>query len=509
MVDQEIIDLPNDDGMPPDLSLFLPLQITPGSTRRRSLSNVLANTGALAPKILHVSSEQDLIDKFGDPITIPDGEAWTVILDESFTLTKPFLIGDGSSLEVKQASLNTSIAYTGTGALFQNENSANPIFALLVNNMAFFGNAANSIYDIIATRRVVTNTVDFFNFESIGIIESPFIGFLESTAGDIQRGIVIKNSQGVVLDTFNVFNQTPASPPLTFITIISTAPTVVAMRNCFIFDTGSEAVFFDPNAPTGSSFIIDDTSGFFTNLFQQGTDIAIDSVADNGSGDTRHTTASPHGLEIGQAVVISGFATETTYNGTFIVTAIPTSTTFDVEVAFNLTDTGNMNESSLDSTDVIVSANSNVGSPDSMFTANAGLEIFGSEVTTTINTINVPEVVTSASWASAALERFIDGVANQGQVIAQDTATRRYTVEFSGTLEKSGGGAVDVGLVILKNGTNISFNPPHTVNTGKIQISGQDIVELTSADTVDVAVINYQGTSDIIVSQLSLVINLA
>ena len=509
MVDQEIIDLPNDDGMPADLTLFLPLQITAGSTRRRSLSNVLANTGALATRTVHVSSEQDLVDEFGTNIIIPDGEAVTVFLDESFVLSKPFLIGDNSSLEVEAPVIKTELNYTGSGALFQNENPANPIEFLFSNSVTFIGDGTNSLFDIVCSNLVFVREFTAINFDSVGVIESQLAELNSGIFAVLNKGIIFKNVEALNFINVSVRNATPSSPPLIFLTIISTIPTLVQMRDCFIFDTGASVVFFDPNSPAGSSFNIQNTTGFFTDLFQQGVDIAINSVADNGSGDTRHTTATPHGLEIGQAVVISGFVTQTTYNGTFIVTAIPTTTTFDVEVAFVATDTGSMNEASLDSTDVPVDARDNVGSPDSMFTSNSGLEIFGSEVTTTINTVNVPEIVTTASWATTVLERFIDGIVNQGQVIAQDIATRRYTIEFSGTIEKSGGGAVNIGIVLLKNGTDISFNPPHTVNTGKIQIGGQDIVELTLADTVDVAVINYAGTDNIIVSQLSLVINLA
>jgi len=65
--------------------------------------------------------------------------------------------------------------------------------------------------------------------------------------------------------------------------------------------------------------------------------VNISSVADNGSGAPRFTTASAHGLASGDIVVIAG---TTTYDGTHEVTVI-TTTTFDITaLTYSVTKTG-------------------------------------------------------------------------------------------------------------------------------------------------------------------------
>lgn len=103
-------------------------------------------------------------------------------------------------------------------------------------------------------------------------------------------------------------------------------------------------------------------------LFHQNADITINSVADNGSGNTRFTTAGAHGLVVGQAVVIKDFVTQTTYNQTAIVTAVDTpktGVTFDADIVFVATDTGTINAASLDQTDPKVTATNNPNNEDS------------------------------------------------------------------------------------------------------------------------------------------------
>lgn len=461
-----------------------------------------------ASKLLLVSEQADLETQFGTDIIIPDFESWTLLVVESFTLTKPIKIGSFSTLEVTGSSINLNITYTGIGALFQNENLANPIRLLDVGNMEFIGDNTNDVFDVVAGFSIIIErSVLFTSFNAAGTWETLFFDIEFASLQGVKIGLIIKNPFGGSIRGFSL-NQASSTPPVTLISILTNVASQVSVEECFSGDITSSIVFFDPNSPAGAKFNIVRTVGTFANLFAQGTDIAIDSVVDNGSGETEFTANSAHGLEVGQAVVLSGFGVQTTYNQTAIVTAI-SGLTFDCAITFVATDTGNLNAASLGSTDVNVSAVNNVGSQDSMFTGDSGLEIFGTEITVIINTINVPEVITSVSWAFSNLERFSIGVNNEGQLTTDDVTTRRYNVSYSGTLEKVGGGSVDVGVVLLKNGSVISFNAPHTVNTGKIQISGSDIVELTETDTIQVAVINYIDISDIDVSQVSLVVSLA
>lgn len=460
------------------------------------------------PKFFSAKSQAHLESFFGTDILIPDGESWSIRLDEDFTLTKPFKIGDGSSLEIFRGSVNVNITYTGTGALFQNDNPANPIVVLDIHDITFTGDGTNDIFDVVVSFVVVTNNVIFNTFDNTGTLDSGFLDLRFTALQGVNSGFIFKNLVVGTLNQMNL-NQGATSNDLTFITVLSSSVTRLVARDCFSADSGSSMFYLDPNSAVNSTYVIQNSTGAFTDVFRQGVAQAITSVTD-AAGQARFNTGGPaHNLTVGDFVIMDDDFTTVSYRGAFIVAAIPTAAEFMLEgVLFVADDTGTLNPASLDSTDVKVSATNNFGSQDSMFTGDSGLEIFGSEVTVTINTTNVSEVVTSASWAFSNLERFSEGVSNEGQLVANDVATRRYTVGYSGTIEAVGGGSVDIGIILSKNGTDSSFNAPHTVNTGKIQITGSDIVELTDTDTLQVKVINYLNTANIDVSQLSLVVSL-
>jgi len=275
------------------------------------------------------------------------------------------------------------------------------------------------------------------------------------------------------------------------------------------FGAGDSLLFLDPNSSADSFYVITQSSTLAaSDFYQQGTDIAATAAAASGSDTQFDITA--HGLVVGQVVVLKNFTTFAGYNGTFKVTAVNDANSVDIEVGFLGVDaTGDMNEASLDSTDVRVSASANPGQPDSMFTANAGLDVSGATFDVVITTPGVIEVITSTSWLFDDLERFTVTTNDDGEVTADDPATRKYKISYSGSIGKVGGGGVDVGIVILKNGTDVSFNPPHRTVSAVGFIAGEDIIELTAGDTIQIGVINYGSTSDITISQISMVISLA
>jgi len=473
--------------------LFLRIKNSNGQSELTSLAGITSSSNA--PKLLHVLTQADLETQFGVNIEIPDGESWTIAIDDSFTLTKPFKIGLNSSLELVGSSISLILTYTGTGALFQNETFANQIFALTVRQLEIHGDNTNDLLNLNLSFNVIFFNTTMEEFDSIGLIETLFYEFRFTSFHGITGGLIVQKGTSGILVSFNI-DQPPASNPFVFLTIIDDGTvSQLTMADCFVSDNKAKVLFIDPNVSAGSLFIINNTLGDFDELFNSGVGtVTVTNVVDF-AGAARFQTSGSHGLSIDDLILMSGF-TEPSYNGLHRVTATPTGSEFMLD------------GTSLDSTDVPVRAVSNKDSQASMFTGATGLEVFGAEVTTTINTINVPEVVTSASWAFSNLERFSISVNNEGKLASDDPATIRYTVSYSGTIEKVGGGSVDVGIVILKNGVNVSFNAPHTVNTGKIQISASDIIELAPGDTIQIGVINYADTSNIDVSQLGMVISI-
>jgi len=494
-----------------------------GTTQTRSARTIIQQEGQSfqaptrpnpTPQI-NVSSQAQLEAELGTNIIIGSSERVTIVIDAAFTLNKPILFETNAALELYSSVNGAFLTYTGPGALFQNVNPINLVDSINLHNLNITGNGTNSVFDIVGGSVVIAREVIFSSFDSMGIIDNPQLLFDAVALVNLtSQGLILKNISNVSIVRTSVLQFAPSG--MTAFTFQTTVPVNVDLNivRALGFLAGDSLLFLDPNTPAGSIYSVQQSDVIAGDVYQPGVSIAINSVADNTSGKARFTTAVSHNLVVGQPVVLSAFAGQPTYNGTFIVTAVDTpvtGVTFDVEeITFIATDTGNMNPKSLDQEDVLVLARGNLTSPDSMFNGESGLEIFGAESSSSSLAQNAFEVVTNVAWVFAGLERFSVGVVNTGQLVCNDPKVRRYTVAYSGTIEKMGGGSVDVGVILLKNGSEIAFNPPHTVNSGKIQISGSDLVELTETDTIDIAVKNYDATAaTILTSQLGLVVSKA
>ncbi len=342
----------------------------PAVQKRATLISVIANVSSPS-KLLRVSNEADLVAEFGTTLQIPDGESWTVLALESFAMTRTFTIGDGASLQFRGATINLKITTTAFPIVFKNTNPANPISLLNIGNIEFVGDGTNTLFDIVASFSVIIErSVLFTNFKDAGTIETSFFDFEFAALQGVDIGLIIKNPFGGALRGFSL-NQGPSSPPVTLVSIITNVASQVTIQDNFTNDTNSKMVWIDPNAPADAKFTVEGALGTPAEMFAQGTgDVAIASVANNGAGNTEFTAGAAHGLEVGQPVVLSAFAGQATYNGTFIVTAI-SGLTFDCEITFVATDTGNLNAASLDQTDVKVTGTNNVDTRNSMTQAEA------------------------------------------------------------------------------------------------------------------------------------------
>lgn len=472
---------------------------------------------------INIRNESQLEGELGVNLETSDNENITIVFDADMTLTKPIKQGDNTGIELRGSRVGIAVTYEGVGKMVQPTTPGVPGAFLFVENLAVVGDGTNSFIgaEISAFGFVEMIGVSLSNFASIGTIESPSTSLSRFSGFGIKEGLVFINHSRVTIDTATFANFSADNTTwFSFISNVASRVTIDDVVATNSTGTGDSLFFFDPNTP-GDAITFDITSSQITDnvgpgiFYQQGTDIAIDSVTDLGGGVLRFTTAASHDLVVGKPFTTDGFVTETGYNNkTFIPIAVDTpltGTTVDVVGTFTDDDnTGHLNAASLDNTDELVLARGNSVSPDSRFTGDTGLEIFGAEVTSSSLAQNAFEVVTSASWTSSKLQRFSEGVVNTGQLVCDDVKTRPYFISYKGTVEKDGGGSVNIGIIILKNGLNVAFNPPHTVNTGKIQIGGDDIVELTDTDTLDIAVINYDATATAIdTSQLSLVVSKA
>ena len=451
---------------------------------------------------INVRNQAQLEAALGVNLEIPDGTNVTIVVDDSFDLTTSIKLGAGSGLQLNFSNVGPVISWMGTGAMIENTVGDEAAF-LIMQNVNISGDTSNSIFDltISAFGFVALRSLNMDNLTSIGSIASPNLFLASFTGFNILRGLVADNCGVITIDNVIVGNFFPTNT--TWFTFLNGTTQVIAKINDVTASNplASDTLFFlDPNSVVNSSFVITASAitvagapGFF---YQLGTDIGILLVTDP-VGETRFTTGSDHGLSIGQAVVLSGFVTETTYNGTFIVTAIPTTTEFEVaEIVFTATDTGNMNETSLDQTDILVRARDNASSPDSK---NIGsLVVNGNAVLTAIITQNVFEDLNLGGLAVAGsnIERWIvtntttgemmyigiedfNGVLN-AVVVLQPNTTDVYDIRMLVN------GAVTPDGVSSRSGTSqsgvtpvasIPFNSPLSVVTGdlvRLQVANED-----------------------------------
>ena len=331
--------------------------------------------------------------------------------------------------------------------------------------------------EYVITNCIIPSTSDFFQegtdiaitgvINNVGLAEFTTVGAHSLTVGDEV------NLSGFVTET--TYNQTKA-----IVTLV-----------------GSTVAF-----ETGIAYSADDTG------ILEDRPITITAVANNGSGFNHYICSAPHGLITGQSVVISDFVTQTAYNGTAIVTATDTDltgVTFDTDTTFGGTDIGLMDRSSLDSTNLPVISKGNPRQPNSMTTGDAGLEL-ATEITIDIVTQDVPVPITDAGWDFNNLERTSadTGTPNQGRLVVDELGTRRYSITYSATIQRTGGGGVNVGIVLLKNGDIASFNPPRVFTVAVTPLTRTEIIEVTQGDILQVAVINYAGDIDINVYQANM-----
>jgi len=498
---------------------------------------------------INVTSQAKLETELGVDLEIPDGEKITIVVDESFALTKPFKIGLGSVLEIYGSTAEVEIDTTGiTSELFQHINPANDTRALLVHDIFLKGDNTQPLCFLKGTSRIFMENCRVEGFVGAET-EFPFASFAGFSPVDWEQGWINKNPNIIQMELSNL-RQTTAKG-ITFFSIITNISSKIVISDnaeSTLF-SGDSQFYLDKNAPIDSSIILNNTSISAGDFYQQGKSIAvtsvivdgdeavfntatphhltvgerirhegfnsnkyngsfivtdigvsdyeigvlfdgdhsgtllnrpvtIDSVADNGSGKTRFTTALPHGLRVGKVMrVKTGL-----YDQTAIVTAVDTpetGMTFDADITFAGTDTGFMDAASLNSEDIQVLAINNPGQRDSMFTGEAGLEIFGNEfATASLPQNGVADIFLADAWRYKNLERINKTInPNSGALQIKDKATRFYDVRYSATIEKQGGSAGDIGIFIAKNGNfSIGFNTPHTVNSGKVQISHSELI---------------------------------
>jgi hypothetical protein len=462
-----------------------------------------------SPRQINILSQGQLEAQFGTDIEIPDGESYLLSIQESFTLPKPIKLGEGSSLRIEGQVSSITITYTGAGAMFQNTDPTKLIGSFDIRQIAIVGDFTNTAFDLIGTSFFFINTIQIIGFDNIGVIDMLLVEINSLGIFVCIQGLIIKDASAVSINVVFSDQTGLGDTGMTLFSFIQSVPALIILDDIRAINSADESiVFFDPNAPVDTFFVITNATKTLGNLFQPGADIPAEADFGAPGSPTTEFHIIAHNIVKGQVVVLKNFINELAYNGTFIAFD-PFSINFvDILVLFTIFDnSGTMSAKSLDSTDVLVFAFNNPGEPDSMLTAESGYEDSGA-ANTIINTAGTPEVIVNANFAFSNLEGFKEGIVNEGQVVALDLATRRYAVNYSGSMSKGGNAAI-MGLVLLKNSAQVGFNPPRSPSGTSTQIGGITIIELSKSDTLQVGVVNYTNEDNIKVTYVDLTINRA
>ncbi len=444
------------------------------------------------PRQVNVTSQAQLEAEFGVNIEIPDALNVTIEVDESFTLTKPIKVGDNSGVFIHGSTANTSITYTGPGAMIQNTNPANPLRTVIFDTILIAGDGTNSLLDIIGIANTSTFFTDRFsmtNFAFLGNVDMAIIDIEGTASIENGNGFIFKNTLSLVLSKVIVIQNSFDGFTLgSFITPISTG--YISYTNVrfvgSVTATGCSLIFVDPNSLTTVRYVLTQVDKLFYDLFQQGTDIAAIADAAASATSTKFDIIA-HGLVVGQAVVLKNFTTFPGYNGTFIVTAVDGVNSVDIGVVFlGFDSSGTMSAKSLDSTDVLVDSSNNPGEPDSMSQAEARttgtLEVDGS------GGVDVPVVdltPVSGDWIQdISTERFTIDLTT-GIITYIGTEDKTFKIEYQLTAVPSSGGNQVINFDIHVAGVE-QIKSRITVNTADVNV-GQYIgglFVLSPGDTI-------------------------
>lgn len=461
---------------------------------------------------INVSSQAQLeASLLGTNLIVPDGQTVAVVVDAPFTLTKPFQIGDDSVLELYGAVSQTELTWNGTGALFRNVNPVNLIDSLLLHDIFIKGDTTNALFDIQSFKFVFVTNIQAFELADLGAVKAAIINLDRFSVAEVSQGIRLTDVALCKMFSSGIANILIGSTGITFCSIVSNTFTSVIMDEVTAVQLNStDSVFFlDPNS-TFTTFVIEKSpTPFFGGVFYQPDNpFAVASVS-NFSGMARFNLGGPaHELVIGRAVILSGFS-ESSYNGTFFVTNIPTATEFEVGISFVAGDSGNLNTGSLDSTAVNVEAERNPGQIDSMTQAE-GRSANGFSFASVIGSFE------PLQDTSPATDDFVEDPATERFIVNDMTGVITYTgiasiiaeITFELVISKSTGGT-DTATLSLFNGVTQQAKTDQILSlvgtaTQKVSYNG-GLFTINPGDTFQLQ-LNNESVATITVSALKVLI---
>lgn len=332
---------------------------------------------------INIQSQEQLEAELGSNLELPNNKITTIAIDDSFTLTKPIKAGLNSGL-IMGSDTGALITYDNPNSgipFIQNKTPGDSMSFLLAENLSITDARVgeSTFIDVECSLFISLLGLTLNTFGRLGTIECPSVAMTRVGFFSFYSGFNFINVPQLTVNTANMFIANTTQK--TIFSMISNVPVFGSFKDIRITaPSATSLLFLDPNTPAGSRFVVESSDADNGSIYKTTTPVIVDSVADNGSGKTRFTTASVHILFKNDAIVLSGFSEP--YNGTFVVLDEVSSTVFDVDIPFTNDDTGTVDQISLDQTSPLVRANNNANSPDSKTASesstNGILEVDGS-----------------------------------------------------------------------------------------------------------------------------------
>lgn len=304
--------------------------------------------GKLASRQATATTEIFSMSDFPAPssgvITLPSGK---YSIRAAVSTSDRFEIGTSSSVEIQvEDSRDTTFTYTGTGTMFTAVGATRLVFDHA--NITCTGNGAQ-VFDITGGDLTITNsqitmTGTGTTFGVVTDAEEICINYL--VLNGQTDGLTIQNIDGLNMQQVIMAGDQTGSNAL--ITILGVVNFTVNTNGLIMAPGTNESIFFiDPTVEV--QIDIHNTTDLGINgFFKVGTTGPIASFTDVATGTTAATVTdnsgaalfndTSHGLVVGETVVHTTF-TESSYNGTFVVTTADANT-YEVGLSYVSDDSG-------------------------------------------------------------------------------------------------------------------------------------------------------------------------
>lgn len=410
----------------------------------------LSLVGTNAYNILEASDLEKVQGYSGGVITIPDGVSITLIVTTSF-LSSPvsFVLQGNSELRLTTQLANCVWNYTGTGTFLSGEG----VRASIDNIVLFSSDTSKFIETKGLTLNLNETAIAAFN--QLGKMEGTgFSSFGTNTSfiSQFDSGLELENMNASVnsliltsatLNGDAIIVNNPAPFPL-ILTFDGVGTQLRSLNNVYNINPSASrnvSVQIKSTNTAGEEGLFNNSeglSGTFTSVSDGSVSIGIDSVQDNGDGRTRfNLSTSPDSVFVGEIVNISGYTTNTSYNGAFIVQDVPSAGTFVVDTSFGTNEAGgNVSADVVTITDMSTILNNGdtlTLSTNDFLTYDGGATVFNKQ----LNTFQVNRTfngTASGTWSTNNLDQSAINVLSSGNIGFMDSTVKAETSSLANTL---------------------------------------------------------------------------